>query len=250
MTKSDVDQSILNVIAEIDQYIDFLKENSIRAIQMDNLEKGQEILGVIKKVNEYRSRVQKIYDEWINNVPEPKLTDSQTERFIEALRPSSKLTPYKTDVMESLHGKSGNDRKAITGQSEIELDPNHLESLTFTRAINGTLGDLSLQRPEWRYFVEEGIQYALERDIPFDILSAGLPVQMKKGELTERGFTRIQNTNISLQCMNVKGAARCLLTLATILQCNLNILLEWGNNENARFPGRKARLVWQAPNSI
>jgi len=249
MTKSDVDKSILNVIAEIDQYIDDLKGNSIRAIQMDNLEKGQETIGVIKRVNEYRSRVQKIYDEWINDVSDPKSSVSQTERFIEALRPSSKPIVYKTEVMESLQERSVNDRKVITEQSEIELDPNHLESLTFTRVINGTLGDLRLQRLEWRVFVEKGIQYALERDIPFDRLSENFPVQMKKGEYKERGFTRIPNTNISLQCMNAKGAARCLLTLARILHCNLNILLEWGNNENARYPGRKARLVWQAPNS-
>lgn len=231
MTKNTVDKAFQNLLSDIDQYIDHLKDQSILAIQLDELNKGQEILEIVKKVAGYHSRVLNTFNEWTKEIFEPPSTESQAERFLHALNATKKSNFSNSKSSFSQHKNNIMNLNIPTDQIEIiALDPNDLGSLSFTHVIEGTLGNITVENVGWSAFLEKGIQGAFQEGISFDKLDSKLNLNMRQGAFNKHGFIAIPNTNVSLQRVDANRSAKGLISLAGILQCNLNAIIKWSNN--------------------
>lgn len=246
MNKKPIDKAFDNLISAIDQYIDKSKKDSINAIHSDDMDRAKELLSIIKQAIEYRSRIVDQRNEWQNYFGKPSLLDAQTDRFIELITSpkSSNMPLVKSKLHQGKHISSHN--ISINNNNIINLDPDNLESITYTTIVKGKIGDVIVEDVAWREFVNMGIQYALQKGLAYEVIGNVLALNIKRGEFHEHGFLPVANTDISLQNMAADRAAKSLIRLSRHLNCDLEILIEWSSNENAQYPGRQGRIECKA----
>ena len=244
-----IDATLKNLLLHFDQLIKELKGKSIQAIQNDNPDEAQEVLASIKKITEYKSHVLEIYNDWANDFGGPTLQNEQAKKFAKMLtsREFAEVTTSKANVKRPPSRSAGEKTIPDNNQEIISLDPDNFGKLVFSNIKSGTLGDIHVNNIGWKEFIEIGIKYALERGLSFDTLDKKLTVNLKRGKHYDHGYSPIHQTDISLQRMDANRAATSLIRLAKLLNCELQIMIEWGLNEKAQFPGQKACIKWTPP---
>ncbi len=243
MSYISIKKAFIHLISEITSSIDFLKQEGIDAIQVNDISKGHELLELIKVMTEYKAQLTNLYDNWSKDIYQQISKENLEQRLMDAITSTVQKRPSNSSGKTSDQQRHLNIVDVADGQNEaIELNPPQLGSLRFTNVISGILGELSVENIGWNGFVKKGICFALEKGIPFDTLNTHLNVNIKQGEYYEQGYSPIPSTNISLQRMDANRAAESLIRLSKIMGCNLDILIEWGGNEKARYPGKQGHI--------
>lgn len=243
MTKNNVSDAFNKLISEVDLFVEQSKKDSIQAIEQNNPDEARVILDAIKQATTYRARILELWNSWKGDLEKPSSRESQTERLINVITSSSLRAGTPKPKRKSPRGKVLPSQDITYNQKDvISLDPDNLGSLAFTKVVSGRLGDIQVSNVGWKEFIEKGIQYALKGGISFEQLDSSVDMNIRRGMVRAKGFSPVSNTDISLQRMDANGAATIMIQLSQLLHCDLDILLQWGSSENARFPGREGRI--------
>lgn len=246
MNKNPIVKAFDNLISAINQYIDNLKKESIKAIQIDNPDRAQELFPIIKKAIEYRTHIEDHYTEWKNNIGKPSHLDVQTERFLELISSPNKSEPHTPKPKLSSQRRFPNLNISNSQINVIPLDEDNFGDIYYTKIVRGKIGDISVENVGWREFVNCGIIYAQQTGLSFEDLCHVSALNIKEGEYRDHGFLPVSGTGISVQNMASDRAAKSLIRLSRHLKCNLDIVIEWASNEKARYPGQLGHIECKA----
>lgn len=121
------------------------------------------------------------------------------------------------------------------------LPPDNPGDLRFTRVLEGRIATVSAT--QWNELLVGGIRLALQQGVRLDVLRAQLSVNLREGNIGERGFKLIPGTNVSIQGMDAGKTARNLVAIARLLRVPLFVRVYWG--EGSPFADQTATLAYE-----
>ncbi|MBU1398446.1 MAG: type I restriction enzyme HsdR N-terminal domain-containing protein [Proteobacteria bacterium] len=104
------------------------------------------------------------------------------------------------------------------------LNPDNPGDLSHTK-VEGTIGGKYGRK--WNKLVCIGIRLALQSGDNVRTLNALLPANIKEGIYTEKGYSPMEDLNLSVQGISSNNSAKTLLLLAKKLNCQLELIVSW-----------------------
>jgi len=131
---------------------------------------------------------------------------------------------------------------SITASKPEELNF-HLAAvpdLTFTKIISVEVNGKSISANKWKKLRDAVIYIGSEGGVNLaDITS----VHTVSGEKTDEGFEFHPKLGISIQGQSAKDSWKTCSDICTIINANVEVLVQWRDNEKAAYPGQKAKLL-------
>jgi len=182
-------------------------------------------------------------DALVSVMKERGFTVSREEalKFLGAIRPApQEVEQIKLTVTK--RGGDGDEGIEPPDPDVVNLNPDHPESLTFTRVYQATLGN----RPasNWGALVYEGLKAAKEAGYSISDVRKATQGQVEEGARTTDGFRPIPGTGWSVRGMDANRTWNCALNLAKLMRCHIEAKFQWQNKDGAAHPGKEGFIRW------
>lgn len=129
---------------------------------------------------------------------------------------------------------------------EMQIDPDNLPSMTFTRIIEATVDEQQIEKPSWNRLLTYMLILALQQRTAMDELGELDYIRMIRGRKEDQGYIYLPKVNISVQSQSARIACRAALKIAKKIGSSVNINFIWRAKEGAFYPGQKGQIFLSA----
>jgi hypothetical protein len=112
--------------------------------------------------------------------------------------------------------------------------------LTFTKIISVAVNGKTISANKWKKLRDAIIYIGAEAGVDLSDISS---VHSVKGEKTDEGFEFHPKLGISIQGQSAKDSWKTCSDICTVINANVEVLVQWRDNEKAAYPGQKAKLL-------
>jgi hypothetical protein len=138
------------------------------------------------------------------------------------------------------------DPKQIAPQEnyeQVEFDPFHPPSLAFTTELTAIFG--SVAATKWNALLSVAVKSALDAGHTKQDIQHITKINIQEGRSTDKGFSQIVGTQLSIQGQDANHAWQNTLRLAQTLECEIKAEFRWKDIEKAAYPGKHGIIHWQ-----
>ncbi|MDB2438665.1 hypothetical protein N9W89_08125 [Hellea sp.] len=128
----------------------------------------------------------------------------------------------------------------VVPSNELNFHLAAVPDLTFTKIISVQINGKVINANKWKSLRDEMIKLGLESGVSMDDVSS---VHTVKGEKNDEGFEFHESLGISIQGQSAKDSWKTCSDICSIIEANLEVLVQWRDNEKAAYPGKKAKLL-------
>ena len=129
------------------------------------------------------------------------------------------------------------------GGMEVQFGPKDLPSVKFTSIEAATIDGHSASKTNWNTILEDTIAACVAKGVSSSDVKQSLFAQVIDGNQQSRnGFRFIRTAGFSFQGLEAERACKNIVLLAVKFDISVEITVRWQENEEAQFPGQRARL--------
>ena len=126
------------------------------------------------------------------------------------------------------------------GSSELNFHLAAVPDLTFTKIISVEVNGKVISANKWKSLRDEVVKLGVQNGVDMSKVSSVNTVQGKK---TDEGFEYHEALGISVQGQSAKDSWKTCSDICSIIKANVEVLVQWRDNEKAAYPGQKAKLL-------
>ena len=171
-------------------------------------------------------------------MPEGKLlTEAISPVINPVMKPASTLEQPKKAHIKGALSNSQDSRE------QSEYDPAKPPSLAFTTLITARFGDDTATN--WNDLLRVAVRNALALGQTRQDIQRMTSINVQDGTITEKGYSPLSGTDISVQGLTADESWQNTLKLAKRLGCVVEVHFCWRQNEKASYPGQSGVLHWE-----
>ena len=128
--------------------------------------------------------------------------------------------------------------------SYLALDPYEPPSLTHTKVVKAIVNSKRISTPNWNKITNLAHELAVENGVSPELLYRCSRSKTSLRIINERGFKYLEKAQISVQGVDANLAWRNAFHLLKDIAVSIEIDFEWHDKEDAVYPGKKGRFIW------
>jgi hypothetical protein len=195
-----------------------------------------------KLISEPDEMLVELLNETLEKISGYKADNIQITDFLQSIFPNfsiGSLAPISNSINNNI---SISQPQLSANQNTINLDPNQLEDLFYTKVLEATFANKKTPN-NWRSILDTGLQIAFEKGFTVENLQDQLSINFKVGIHNLQGFSQIKGVNYSWQNQDANKTAVNSIKLAKLLNCEIYVLFEW--REKGKFPLSEGLIHWK-----
>ena len=194
-----------------------------------------------KLISEPDEMLVELLNETLEKISGYKAENSQITDFLQSIFPNFSIGRFSSINNVNVENISIPKSEILSSQNTLNLNPDDLEDLYFTKILDGRFSNNS--GTSWRGLLAIGLTMAFDKGIKIETLQQVLNSNIIKGNYAERGYRPVEGTNFSLHGQNANRTAQNIVKLANLLKCEIYVLFQW--QENGKFPMKKGLIHWK-----
>ena len=143
-------------------------------------------------------------------------------------------------LLQETASPAGSAETYTGGSSELNFHLAAVPDLTFTKIISVEVNGKTISANKWKALRDEVVKLGVENGVDMSEVSS---VNAVKGKKTDEGFEFHEKLGISVQGQSAKDSWKTCSDICSIIKANVEVLVQWRDNEKAAYPGQKAKLL-------
>ena len=131
-------------------------------------------------------------------------------------------------------------RRGHTDIGDLNFHLAAVPDLTFTKIISVSLNGITITANKWKLLRDAVIRLGISKGVNMDSVTSVRTVSENK---SDEGFEFYEDLGISIQGQSAKDSWKTCSDICSLIDANVEVLVQWRDNNKAAYPGRKARLL-------
>lgn len=124
--------------------------------------------------------------------------------------------------------------------NELNFHLAAVPDLTFTKIISVKVNGQAINTNKWKSLRDEVIKLGVKKGVNIAHISS---VHTVIGKKNDEGFEFHPSLGISIQGQSAKDSWKTCSDICSAIEANVEVLVQWRDNEKAAYPGKKAKLL-------